>query len=63
MRRDSSVFAVAMVIQLAGLVTLLYGEEAGLDPAIYGGGVVVLVGFGLMTWMIAMIEGPEEQAH
>ena len=62
MRRDTAVFTLAMVIQLAGLVTLLYGEESGLDVAIYGGGFVVLLGFGIMTGTIAMIEGPDEHA-
>jgi len=60
MRRDAAVFAIALLVQLGGLAVLLYGEETGIQAAVLGGGIVVLVGFGIMTGTIAMIEDPEE---
>lgn len=62
MRRDALVFTVAILIEIAGLAALLYGEQFGIPVAIYGGGTVILVGFAVMTGAIAVIDDPEETA-
>jgi arginine exporter protein ArgO len=67
MADDSTMFGLSLVGVLAGLGVLIFGviqnngEE--LNELILAGGMIVLLGFGVLTLGIARLDEPEGGGH
>lgn len=57
MQQEASVFGVAVVAVAVGLTVLLVGEAYGIGISVPIGGTVVLLGVGVLTGYIAVLDG------
>lgn len=63
MHRDTLVFGLVVVGVVVGLAALLVGAAVqSASMLVPVGGAVVLVAFGVLTWRVAALEGPEGEA-
>lgn len=57
--RNPLVYGVSVAVTVVGLLVLLLGEATGAtETLVLGGGVVVLVGVGVLTALVATLPSP-----